>query len=124
MAYFKADNNINRSALLQKYGGKCAYCGCDLTANTLHIDHFVPMRRAMGNCERGDNVIENCNPCCVGCNSSKSSYDLEEWRVKLSNKLARLNLDSAMYRLVKRFGMVKEINKPIIFHFEKYKANG
>lgn len=29
-----------RELVLNKYGGKCAYCGCDLTLSTMQVDHI------------------------------------------------------------------------------------
>lgn len=119
MAYFKMDNKDNRLLIFNKYAGKCAYCGCGLTMNTLSIDHIIPLRRNMRNCVQGENTIDNCNPSCRGCNSSKSSMDLEKWRNDLSKKLLRLERDSCTYRLAKRFGMIKELSSSVKFYFEK-----
>lgn len=30
-----------RQALFEKYGGRCAYCGCDLPVKGWHADHPV-----------------------------------------------------------------------------------
>lgn len=35
----------SRIKILQKYGGKCAYCGCNLTMKTMCIDHIYPIRK-------------------------------------------------------------------------------
>jgi 5-methylcytosine-specific restriction endonuclease McrA len=34
-----------REALRMKFGGKCAYCGCDLTEKGWHADHVEPVWR-------------------------------------------------------------------------------
>ena len=36
-------NRKQREALRQKFGGRCAYCGCELT--DMHADHFEPVVR-------------------------------------------------------------------------------
>lgn len=33
-----------RQALFEKFGGKCAYCGCELTKGW-HVDHMEPIVR-------------------------------------------------------------------------------
>ncbi len=34
----------DRIKIFEKYGGKCAYCGCDLT-KSWHADHIKPIVR-------------------------------------------------------------------------------
>ena len=29
-----------REAVFNKYGGRCAYCGCELTLRTMQVDHI------------------------------------------------------------------------------------
>lgn len=33
-----------RQKVFDKYNGRCAYCGCDLT-KSFHVDHFNPLMR-------------------------------------------------------------------------------
>lgn len=120
MGYKLIQDKSVRFQILKKYDTKCSYCGIKLTEDNFQIDHIVPLRRKMGNCERGKDCIENYNPCCASCNSSKSSMDLEKWRDELGKKLMSLERDSPTYRLAKRFKLIKESRSPIIFHFERY----
>ena len=34
-------NKTDRKKVLDKYGGHCAYCGCELTLKSMQIDHIV-----------------------------------------------------------------------------------
>ncbi len=112
-----------RKIVLEKFDSKCSYCGLELTLRTLQIDHIKPKRRHIkgyyGKCE-----IENFNPSCGSCNSSKGSLDLEIWRNELSLKKERIIRDSSTFRSLQRFGLVEFTNKPVVFYFEKIKNNG
>lgn len=113
-----------RELIFNKYNGHCAYCGCQISRDKFHIDHIVPIRRGtkdyqLKNNIRGTNEIENYNPACISCNSSKNELSIEAWRIELSLKVNRLNRDISNYRLMKRFGLIIEISKPIKFYFEE-----
>lgn len=102
-----------RKIVFEKYGGRCAYCGCKLKLRFC-VDHIHSKHTG------GNNKIENYNPSCFSCNSSKSTLSIEKWRKQLSHKIVQLNRDSSIYRAVKRFGLVKEINKNVVFYFEHH----
>jgi 5-methylcytosine-specific restriction endonuclease McrA len=114
-----------RKLIFNKYKGHCAYCGCEIFINKFHIDHKMPLRRGTNDSElkesiRGKNSIDNFNPSCISCNSSKNEMSIETWRKELSLKIMRLNRDSSQYRLMKRFGLIIETKNEIIFYFEKH----
>lgn len=83
-----------RQRVYQKFGGRCAYCGCGLIGRW-HIDHIVPVfrndtdeqfkrrithgKRAL-NIKRGDDSIENMNPACPRCNGWKATLSIEAFR--------------------------------------------
>ncbi len=116
----KASKQI-RENIKNKYGGKCAYCGCDLP-KSWHIDHIKPIvRNLKGNgCERPENHnVENLNPSCPSCNIVKGSLSLESFRKKISGFVTSLNRDSTQYKFAKRYGLIKETNKEVKFYFEK-----
>ncbi len=50
-------------AQLQK--GVCHYCGRNVGADALTMDHVVPVARG------GRSVRSNCVPCCKECNNAK-----------------------------------------------------
>jgi 5-methylcytosine-specific restriction endonuclease McrA len=124
-------NKKERDIVYNKYDGKCAYCGCDLSKGW-HVDHINPIRRNETDYGierinryratpiiRGENVISNYNPACRQCNIWKSTYSIEQFRNEVSEQINRLNSYSANYRNAKRFGLVEEIIKPVVFYFEK-----
>jgi len=116
----------NRQKVFDKYGGKCSYCGCDLVKGW-HVDHFEPIVRdwVNGGCERPENNNEaNYMPSCASCNIMKSSLSLESSRALVSGFVNSLNLYSTQYKITKRYGLVTEIDKPIVFYFETYRVIG
>lgn len=121
----KISDKIIRKKVFDKYGGHCAYCGIKLNGR-FTIDHIEPIRRKATREEiekygRGSNNIENFNPSCSSCNSSKSTFSIEDWRYEISQKYRRSLLSNSGLRLLIRFGILPfEINEPIKFYFEKY----
>ncbi|RQX94991.1 HNH endonuclease [Burkholderia stagnalis] len=125
-----------REQVRQMFGGRCAYCGTELTQRW-HADHFNPVRRdlAIVQTERGYrfksgpptrpefDVFENFMPSCVPCNIDKHAMDLEAWRKKLSRTLDVLNGNYPTYRHARRFGLLIETPAPIIFYFERVAAD-
>lgn len=111
---------VERKLIYDKYGGKCAYCGCDLPKRW-HADHIEPIRR------NGDgtslhperDVIENFNPSCPSCNINKHSDSLEGFRRNIQGYVNSLNSYSVQYQMAKRYGLVEETNKEVKFYFEQ-----
>lgn len=113
---------VQRESLRMKFGGKCAYCGCDLPERW-HADHLEAVYREWwkpnGGMEKPENdTIENMMPSCPPCNIDKHAGTLEGWRAKLSRTLDVLNKNQPTYRHAVRFGLVQEKPKPITFYFE------
>lgn len=118
------DRLLLRKAVYNKFGGYCAYCGCDLKNTIFHVDHLVPKRRKASIEERkilptGTDDFSNLMPACDSCNSCKSDLTLEEFRYRVSDRIFRLNEYSSEYQIAKRFGLITENNIHIQFHFEK-----
>jgi 5-methylcytosine-specific restriction endonuclease McrA len=115
-----------KNRLLIKTNYRCAYCGCELDYNNSQIDHVIPKRRGSDhiyhsnfNKPKGSDEEYNLMACCGSCNSSKSDLDLEDFRERVLDRVTRLNDYSTEYNIAKRFGLVKEIDIPVIFYFEK-----
>lgn len=122
-----------KDALRQKFGGKCAYCGCDL--GKMHADHLLPItrvfndpwgkpyppeKRRLMNPER--NVVSNMMPACGPCNLHKGGYRLEDWRALLGRSAEVLSRDKSIFRAAVRFGIISTNSAPVIFHFERVQS--
>ena len=131
MAIFKKDREI----IFKKYGGKCAYCGT-LLQKGWHVDDLLPVRRNMkynkhkskfihdGTYEHPERLnIDNQMPSCPSCNINKHSMSLEEFRNLITGFIKHLNEVNIQYKIAKRYGLVNETIKPIVFYFERVSAN-
>lgn len=117
-------SKIQREELKQKYGGRCAYCGCVL-GDKWHADHLNAVVRDIetGKAKNPENdVIENLMPACTACNHNKRSMSLESWRSLLNHyRDVQVIRDCPQIRHLLRFGLVEFIKKPVMFYFEKVK---
>lgn len=153
----------NRKLIFDKYGGRCAYCGCELLKGW-HVDEIEPCRRKYktipahyvnengkvmdDSCldefteKLGNGLlihvptkyhvfdghghpeklnIENQNPACASCNINKHSDTLENFRNLIAGFKKHLNEINTQYKISKRYGLVIEVDKPVIFYFETIK---
>lgn len=131
----------DRQLIFNKYGGKCAYCGCELVKGW-HVDEIEPIIRSkryledlngnrIWNTEKHEWVTENYlefpdrlhinnqNPSCASCNILKNRNTLEGFRDMITQFIQSLNLYTNQYKFAKRYGLVIETDKPVIFYFEK-----
>jgi len=119
--YYNLSDKRLREIVSSKYSKRCAYCGNELS-DFFHIDHVEPLLRGVKNNysdNRYKSELSNLNPSCPPCNSSKGSFSLEEWRVKLKLKYGQLQITSSDFRAMERFGLIKFIDTDIVFYFEK-----
>ena len=121
----------DRELIYNKYGGCCAYCGCILKKGW-HVDELKPVRRNFTYDKNkgtfkatGDYLhlerfnIENQMPSCPSCNINKHSMSLEEFRSLITGFMKHLNEVNTQYKIAKRYGLIEETIKPIVFYFEK-----
>ena len=47
-----------RQQIYEKFGGRCAYCGCEITIKDMQADHVVPLHLG------GEDDISNLYPAC------------------------------------------------------------
>ena len=112
-------NKIQREQIRMKFGGRCAYCGCELT-DKWHADHLEPVVRfgnQMTHPER-DNV-ENLVPACHPCNLHKFSQSLDDYR-RVIDDGRREFLRSGKGKALVRMGLVEMKSDPVVFWFEQY----
>lgn len=109
-------NSFSRKKKLtvyEKYSGKCAYCGDNLSIENMHIDHIYP--KALG----GSNGINNLNASCIYCNTTKGNKTLEEYRLHMMIKNSEFSgiINGRQWQEISDRGVF--INLPIyLFHFE------
>lgn len=113
-----------RQEVFNKYGGKCAYCGCGLEKN-FHVDHIEAYWHSMTkercdelDIKKGADTIENMNPSCPRCNRWKGTFNIEQFRKEITEQVTRLNKYSNNYRLAKDYNLVSETKLNVIFYFE------
>lgn len=114
-----------REVVYSKFKGRCAYCGDKILYENMSVDHITAKYRGSTHSEiraygleKGTNDIENLNPSCKSCNSSKSTFTVSDWKKQLKLKHERLLRDNSSYRILNRFKAIK-YNNNITFHFEK-----
>jgi 5-methylcytosine-specific restriction endonuclease McrA len=122
----KSIKKEDRIIVYQKYNGKCAYCGVDLSLKNMQVDHIEPLFRGYTqieldkhNRQKGKNNINNYNPSCGSCNASKSTFTIEQWRKQIEHKIICLKRDSSNFRILQRFGIVSINEVEVKFYFEK-----
>ena len=107
---------IDRKAVWQKYGGRCAYCGCEITIKEMQVDHVKPKRIG------GSNDMDNLNPSCRLCNHYKRAMSLEEFRTwALGGLVSRLR-KIYIVRVAEKYGIITINNYDKKFYFEKIKG--
>lgn len=129
---------LQRAGLRMKFGGRCAYCGCELPEKGWHADHVEAIHRKLeidedarakgkwklkqtGEMFRPANdTADNLFPSCAPCNLFKSVFDIEEFRRQIAYQTGRALKTSVNFRTAERFGQVQITPHPIVFWFEKY----
>lgn len=129
-----------REIVFNKFGGKCAYCGYNLKKGW-HVDEIEPVRRhwQYSKDENGNRIldrgkgdylkvntcmhperfhIDNQNPSCASCNINKHSDSLEDFRKNIAAYMKHLNGVNTQYKIAKRYGLIEETEKPVVFYFE------
>lgn len=130
-----------RETLRMMFGGKCAYCGCEL-GSKWHADHveavqrdwdYVPhpkmpgyaIAKQNGKLLRPENDhVANLYPACVKCNILKSNGNIENFRSALTyfaTSIPTIQTYSHVHHLM-RFGKLSIDITPVIFWFETYLA--
>ncbi|MGV0087324.1 HNH endonuclease (plasmid) [Rahnella aceris] len=130
-------SKAQRAELREMFGGRCAYCGCELPEKGWHADHVQAALRKWDFGERRpdgtrkviysgehwkpeNDVEENLFPSCAPCNLFKATFDLEVFRTQIAQQAERARLYSVNFRTAERFGQVQVTASPIVFWFERY----
>lgn len=128
----------DRQIVFDKFGGRCAYCGCELQKGW-HEDHIEPVNRLWKWKERNGELVygkngmrakeyyfehpdldtvENKYPSCPPCNINKHQASIEEFREWIARYVVSLNSRNTQYQMAKKYGLIEETGKPVIFYFE------
>ena len=129
-----------REKIYNKFVGHCAYCG-DLLQKGWHVDELLPIKRYWKYKKDGNGsflrnsknnyikehfmehperlTFDNQMPSCPSCNINKHSLSLEDFRGLISGFIKSMNRDSVQYKVAKRYGLLQETEKPVVFYFEK-----
>lgn len=125
-------NKRERELIFNKFGGRCAYCGCELQKGW-NVDHIEPRwhtwseedinrikAKSNGKTDfkKGANDILNYNPSCPRCNKWKSTHTIEQFRQEISLQIIRLKRDSSNFRIACDYNLITETQKPVQFYFE------
>lgn len=106
-------SQAERIRIYDKCNRRCAYCGCSLDYKDMQIDHVQPLR--CGGADQENNML----PACRSCNHYKATLTVEKYRKHIEGIPERLNRDSIAFAVGKRFGVVEENHKPVVFWFEE-----
>ena len=104
---------VDRAKIWAKFGGKCAYCGCEISLKDMQIDHIKPKRSG------GTDDMDNLNPSCRLCNHYKRANTLEEFRSwQLGGLVERLR-KIYIFKVAERYGIIKVNGFDGKFYYEK-----
>ena len=110
---------INRGEIHQKFGGRCAYCGREITIKQMQVDHFWPQSLSHHQPGLEKDREENLMPSCAKCNNHKHGFRPEVWRKEIELQITRLRKNTQFDRAL-RFGQLKITEKPVVFYFERH----
>lgn len=104
---------IDRQAVYNKYGGRCAYCGRKIEYKDMQIDHMIPQRIG------GTDEMSNLMPSCRLCNHYKRANNLEGFRDAISKIPCKLGRGNYIYRVGMAYGFYDGEQREVKFYFEK-----
>lgn len=107
---------IDREAVHSKFGGRCAYCGTEITLKEMQVDHMWPK------CGGGTDEFQNLAPACRKCNHYKRANTVNGFRILMNDLHTRIQ-SIYIHEVAVRFGMatIKPFNG--VFYFETLNLN-
>ena len=116
----KAISKAMRQQVYDSLNGHCGYCGCKITIKEMQVDHIEAVYLHEKELKAGKaqeiNSIGNYMPACRACNFYKSTMSVEKFRKQLETLPERLE-KVFIYRLAKKYGIVKENCGKVKFYF-------
>jgi hypothetical protein len=124
-----------REEIRMMFGGKCAYCGCELSGKW-HVDHCDPVERESKWDEKSRSLkqtgkmlsphndrLDNLFPACIKCNILKGNARIESFRGMFAYmvcSIPKIRTYSHVHHLM-RFGKLHIDSTPVVFWFETYR---
>lgn len=106
----KSFTKKERMAVYEKYGGHCAYCGCEIDYKDMQVDHAVPVNGGPQSDlmlrEGTMNNTDNLMPACRQCNFYKEASDIENFRWKIREVLQHSCINTFQARLGMKYGII------------------
>lgn len=65
----RSDNPAKTRRIFEGVGGCCRWCGVELSFDTFHVDHVIPI------CDGGTNDEDNLTAACPACNHARARVD-------------------------------------------------
>lgn len=104
--------NSIRIQVYNKFCGRCAYCGREISLKSFQIDHFIP--------DTSNNVISNLMPSCRSCNFYKSNLSIEDFRVKIYKLSFEFAVKNSVLKLLQQYFIVDIKLQTVVFYFENF----
>jgi 5-methylcytosine-specific restriction endonuclease McrA len=82
----RQNRSVSRKGILLRDGSACQYCGAQLPAGRLTLDHVVPRSR------HGLSTWENLVACCFGCNNRKGDRTPQEAGMTLAKQPRQISI--------------------------------
>lgn len=107
-----------REKIHGRYGGRCAYCGKEISYKEMQISLKIPYYRMA---DKGE--YENYLPSCRLCNYYRRSLPLDDFRAKIVNFRYDL-MEHPKYQMLVRFSLFppKMEKRKVTFYFETQSA--
>ena len=102
-----------REGVYKRFGGRCAYCGKEISLKEMQVDHVQSVYQG------GEDSLENYRASCRACNFYKGGGDTEYLRSQVSRIVKRLSERNFTFKLALSYGLISINEKPIVFEFEK-----
>lgn len=101
-------NFHKRHRIYLSTGGKCFYCGEDLTGSSWHVEHKVCLVNG------GSDDESNLLPSCASCNRIKHGNNYDNFKIVLQGRVETRAIDAIAYvRKIYRFNHNKEVASEI-----------
>jgi 5-methylcytosine-specific restriction endonuclease McrA len=124
-----------RAKVYAKYGGRCAYCGKEISINDMQIDHIKAFAQSIYGKENDRKQVaemiddgsiddmDNLLPSCRACNYYKNINGIDGFRQRILNQLSHTCIDTFQARLAMQYGIIEYKPWDGEFYFEKIKKN-